>query len=260
MTDAATLPTHAEADHAGRAPLVRRIAVAAAVAIAIGLPAWQMGRGIGLSAAEFSAQGDSTLRAAPWAFAIWGVIYAWLIAYGVYALAARRETPRLRILGWPSVLAIAGCGAWILASALNLQWITVAIIVVSALVLIAALVQATRMEGTRREAAFVTWPLGLLAGWLTAASALNILTVLTAQGVIAGNGAVLWALVGIAGVTVFAAGFQRAIRPMTYSLAVAWGLIGVASAEAARGRIIVAAAAGIGAILVVQFLLWPRKR
>lgn len=259
MSDAAEVFDAAPEGRRSRAPLGRRLAVVVAIVFAIAVPAWQMSAGFGLSAAQFSAQGDSTLRAAPWAFAVWGLIYLWLIVYGVYQLFAGKETPRLHTLGWPSALAIAGCGAWIIASALNTQWATVGIIVVSAMLLTGELASAHHQPGTRREAAFVTWPLALLAGWLTVASALNLLTVLTAQNLIGAGQAELYGLGGIALVAVGAAVVQRVIGPPTYGLAVAWGLIGVAAAEMASGANPLALAAGAGAVLTAASALWPRR-
>ena len=259
MSDAAEVYCPVPDAGRGRAPWGRRLAVLAAVAFAIGVPAWQMSAGFGLSAAEFSAQGDSTLRAAPWAFAVWGLIYLWLIVYGIYQLFAGRETPRLHTLGWPSALAIAGCGAWIIASALNTQWATVGIIVVSAMLLTGELASANHQPGTRREAFFVTWPLALLAGWLTVASALNLLTVLTAQNLVGAGQAEFYGLTGIAAVAIGAAVIQRVIGPPTYGLAVAWGLVGVAAAEMSSGVSLLALAAGAGAVLTAISALWPRR-
>lgn len=64
--------------------LGRKLAVIGAVAFAILVPAIQALTGWGQSAAEFSAGGDGTLRAAGYAFSIWSVIYAGLVAYAVY--------------------------------------------------------------------------------------------------------------------------------------------------------------------------------
>ena len=47
----------------------------------------QMALGLGQSPAEFAADGDETLRAAGWAFSIWGLIYLglfglmWVLAF-----------------------------------------------------------------------------------------------------------------------------------------------------------------------------------
>jgi hypothetical protein len=115
----------------------RNLWVAFAVVFAIAVPAVQAALHLGLDAATFSHQGDQTLRAAPAAFAIWSLIYAGLVAMAVYQLTpSGRGAPALRPLSRPAVLAILGCGVWIIASALNWQWASVAIIGGSAAVLL----------------------------------------------------------------------------------------------------------------------------
>lgn len=225
-------------------PFLRSLAVALAVAFAIAAPTWQALTHFGLSAAAFSAQGDSTLRAAPWAFAIWSVIYAGLILFALWQLwPGVKETPALKALAWPSALAVFGCGAWILASALNQRWATVAIILISATTLLIALARAPRP--TNR---IVLWPLSLLAGWLTIASALNVLTIMTAEGLI--GDARLWALGGLATVVLVAAAATWAIGSFAYPLPIIWGLIGVWAAEQAE-KPEVAVAAGAGALTLL---------
>lgn len=215
-------------------PPLRVVAVLAATVFAIAVPAVQMGMGLGLSQAEFAADGNTTLRAEGYAFSIWSVIYLGLIAYAVYqALPKTPETPLLRRFGWPSAAAIFGCGVWIVAAALDLKWATVVIIFASALAAVEPLLDRSsyirRAEG--RDRLFVLWPLGLLAGWLTIASALNLLTVLTAKGIITTSTAPVWAAGGVLAVTIAALYVTWRTRLIAYAIPIAWGLIGVFVAE-----------------------------
>ena len=214
-------------------PLVRSLAVLAAVIAAIAIPAIQMTQNIGLTAAEFSGQGDQTLRVAGYAFSIWGLIYFGLAAYAIYQLTVARETPTLRAVAWPSVVAIAGCGAWILASAFNQQWLSIAIIVTSAGAMVAGLrrARADAPSPAFRDKLLIVWPLSLLAGWLTIASAVNILTVLTAQGIIGPD--LPWAAIGIAAVLLVGGAVGWALRAPLYLAPIIWGLAGVYVAEQA---------------------------
>lgn len=239
--------------HAGR-----KLAVIGAVTFAILVPAVQALTGWGQSAAEFSEDGNSTLRAAGYAFSIWSVIYAGLVAYAVYQALPRRAEPRLlAAVGWPSAFAALGCGMWIIASAADLDWASVAVILASAGAMIFGLARARRsglgQAGWARR--LVVWPLGLLAGWLTAAAALNILTVFTAQGVIGPDAALPAALAGIAGVTAVALFTAPVVRVGAYGLAVSWGLVAVAVAEAGP-KPLAAAAALAGALAVLGWTLF----
>ena len=236
---------------------LRRWLIPLAVAFAIAVPALQAGLGLGLSAKDFAGDGDATLRAAPYAFSIWSVIYAGLIAYAVWqALPRNAGDERLARVGGPATVAILGCGLWIIASAADWKWASVGIIVVSAAALITGLMQATSrgLDADLRERALVWWPLGLLAGWLTVAAALNILTVATAEGLLTGI-AHPAAFGGIAVVLLVALWVLRTTRLAAYGIPVAWGLTAVWTAERAD-KPDVAALALAAAVLTGAYAAW----
>ncbi|WP_091741124.1 hypothetical protein [Phenylobacterium immobile] len=211
----------------------RQIAVLLAAAWAIGSPIVQAAAGFGQSQAAFSAAGDETLRAASYAFSIWGFIYAWLAAYAIWqALPAQRDNPRLARLAWPAAAANLGIGAWIWLAAADVRWATVIVIIASASTLAAGLVAARARDAADRRERLLSWqPLALLAGWLTIAAALNILMVMTAEGLLspsAGRGAGTAGVIAVAGL---ALAFVDRTRLIAFPLAVAWGLIAVWLAE-----------------------------
>jgi hypothetical protein len=205
-------------------PSPAQLAVLVGLLIAIASPALQAGLGIGLSAQEFAGQGDSTLRAEGYAFSIWSVIYLTLIAFAIWqALPAQRNDPHLTQVRAPAAMALAGIGLWIWASSFDLRWTSVAIIVGSAWMAIRALGHG--------RGPWTDWPLGLLAGWLTIASALNILTVATADGLIGPANALPAAISGIAVVAVVALLVFRRLGRIAYPLPIIWGLLAVWVAE-----------------------------
>ena len=246
--------------------LGRKLWVIRAVAIAILVPTIQAFTGWGQSAAEFSQDGNGTLRAEGYAFSIWGVIYLGMIAYAIYhARAGRDQAPLMAAVGWPSVVAILGCGIWIIASAADLDWTSVGVILISAGAMIFGLIRASSarlgLSGWPRR--LVLWPLGLLAGWLTAAAALNILTVLTAQGIIGPGAAQPAALAGVVGVAVVAMLTAMKVRVAAYGLAVVWGLVAVAVAEADPKPLVAITALVAGALVAGTTLilaLRPERR
>lgn len=66
--------------------MFQRLCVFAVACIAIGASFLQATGALGLTPAEFASTGASTVRAASYAFAIWGLIYTGLLVYGVYQL------------------------------------------------------------------------------------------------------------------------------------------------------------------------------
>lgn len=235
-------------------PTPRRTAVVAAVVFAIACPAIQAVSGWGLSAAEFSAQGDRTLRAAGYAFSIWSLIYLGLIAYAVWQVLPRnRDSQVLDAIALPAAGALVGIGAWIWASAAGLQLWTVAIIVASAAAAIVAILRGRNAAGPDRWLAIA--PLGALAGWLTVASAINLLTSLTAVGLIREDQAIMAGVAGVVAVVGIAVAVLVRTRAAVYGLPVAWGLVAVFVAERTRHEVSAwSALVGAGVVLVVAAL------
>jgi len=83
--------------------MTRRLIVLSAAIFAVVIGQTQVLLGWGQSPAEFSADGDSTLQVAGYAFAIWGLIYLWLLVYAVrQVLPQTGESLLIHRLGWPS--------------------------------------------------------------------------------------------------------------------------------------------------------------
>lgn len=240
---------------------LRQVAILLATAFAILTPVVRAIGDIGISQSAFARAGDDTLRAAGYAFSIWSLIYLGLAACAVWqALPRNRRDPLLAIVGWPSAVAIAGCGLWIWASAANARSLTVAIILVSAAAMAFGVVRgARRREGGWTEALLVMWPLGLLAGWLTIASALNVLSVLTAEGLIAADTAGAWAIGGLLVVAATGLAVLAASRLAAYGVPIAWGFAAVVVAE--RGdQPGVAMLAAVAAAILAAATLWAGWR
>ena len=95
----------------------------------------------------------------------------------------------------------------------------------------------------------------MLAGWLTVASAINTLTVLTGFGVIDAVSAPAWAAAGVALVAIIGLWLTSVSRNWVYPLPIAWGLIAVAVAEQVD-RPLVALLAVISAVGLVGMAIW----
>jgi hypothetical protein len=222
------------------AQMTRRIIVLVAAVFAVVVGQGQMALGWGQSAAEFAADSDATLKVAGYAFAIWGVIYLGLLVYAVrQVLPQTGESLLIHRLGWPSATAMTGIGLWIVAAAMDAEWATILLIFGSLAVLLFPLLGhagAIRALPARdRDRWMVVWPLAMLAGWLTVAAPLNLITVAT------GNGALppalpptVWAMIAIAVVAAVALVVTQRIRTAAYAIPIAWGLLGAFVAEQPR--------------------------
>ena len=244
-------------ERATPAQKTRRLVVLLAALFAVALPALQYVTGLGLTQEEFAADGNSTLQVAAYAFSIWGAIYVGLLIYaGRQALPQTGESALLNHMGWPSAVSMFGIGLWIAAAATNQKWASVAIIFASLLaLLIPLLLDSRRIRATgiaERERWFLIWPLSALAGWLTIASPLNLITTATALEVLpAALSPTGWALIAVLAVLLIGLAVTYSLRTLFYPFPIAWGLVGAFVAEQARNPLLGFSALGAAFILVV---------
>jgi len=247
--------------------ITRRWIVLACAVFSVVAAYGQMATGLGQTPQEFSADSDATLRVAGYAFSIWGLIYLGLLVYAVrQALPQTGESLLIQRLGWPSAAALLGIGWWIFASAFDWEWATVVLIFGSLFVLLIPLLMnagAIRaLPRTDRDRWMVVWPLAMLAGWLTVASPVNLLTILTGNEALPSSPSpTVWAMLAVAIVTLTALGVTASLRTLAFALPVAWGLLGAFVAEQERnGPLAYAALAASIAVLVGAVILTFRLR
>lgn len=239
----------------------RRLIVLALAILSVVVAYSQMAFGIGQTPEQFAADSDVTLRVAGYAFAIWGLIYAGLIVYAVrQALPATGESRLINRLGWPSALAFAGIGLWIVASAMDWEGATVGLIFMALLALMIPMAQEAStiraLPLKHRDRWMVVWPLALLGGWLTVASPLNLITVLTGNGDLpAMLSPTVWAMVAIAAVGLITLAMSAALRTVAWSIPVTWGLVGAFVAEQERNPPLAMVAVGAAVAVLAGALL-----
>ncbi len=113
-----------------------------------------------------------------YAFAIWGVIYLWLIASAGYGLWKRSDSPAWDALRWPLMIS-AGIGAiWIEVALRSPVWATILIFVMLVTATLACQRAPVSEQGLARA------PLGLYAGWLSAAGFVALSTTVVGFGIL----------------------------------------------------------------------------
>lgn len=178
---------------------------------------------------------------AGYAFAIWGLIYPWLLASAAYGLFARAGDRSWDATRAPMIVSLAVGATWLAVAMQSAAQATVLIWVMLAGAL-AALGPAARAGADRW---WLVHPLSVYAGWLTAASwvALGL-----AGGGYLGGAPALWAVLALAGALATAAAVQwRLPDAPGYGLAVIWALGGVV-ARNGTDRPAIAALAAAGAL------------
>ena len=160
------------------------------------------------------------IQPAGYAFAIWSVIYLWLIVHAVYGLWQRAEDPLWERVRLPLTVAIGVGVVWLWIAGLSAVWGTVTIWIMAAGAL-AAFLRAP----TAPDRWLLSGPLAIFAGWLTAAAAVSTGVLIAGYGVLSNTGSAL-AMLGL--VLVIALVVQgRKPRMPVYGLTVVWALAGV---------------------------------
>jgi len=193
---------------------------------------------------------DPPVQPAGYAFAIWGPIYLWLLVSTVFGLWRRAHAPDWVAFRLPLVVSLAVGAAWLPVALIAPIPATVMIWVM----LIGAVVAMLRAPVLDHW--WVAAPVGLYAGWLTAASFVALGLSLAGYGLMSETTA---AYVCLVGALVFAIAVLMRRGVATYGAAVVWALIAVAVQNwGAFDRLVILALAS--AAVVAAVTLWQMQK
>jgi hypothetical protein len=186
-------------------------------------------------------QVNAPVQPAGYAFAIWGVIYVWLLIGAGFGLIMRA-----RALDWaPMRPALA------LSLAVGAAWLPVAILSPLGATALIWIMLISALTALKSAPALDRWmgraPVALYAGWLTAASSVSIGLLLAGYGIMGQTAAAIVALVIalVIAVTVL----SRVTDIAEYGVAVVWALVAVVVSNL-TAVISVTALAAVGAAIV----------
>ena len=191
------------------------------------------------------------IQPAGWAFAIWGLIYLWLVAHGLFGLLKRPEdakwdAPRIAL----TLSALIGT-VWMSIAAASPLWGTLTIWPMAL-----AAIAAFLTTDPSHDRWLLSAPIAMLAGWLTAAAAVSTGVYLGGHGVLSPFAAAVVMLALVLAIAVFV---QRSRLAMPlYGLTVIWALGGVIAANLQDAGT-VAILAALGAVIMAGAMVLPRR-
>ncbi|MES2914502.1 MAG: hypothetical protein V4753_05210 [Pseudomonadota bacterium] len=192
------------------------------------------------------------IQPAGYAFAIWSVIYLWLILHAGFGLWKRAEDAFWAPVRLPLTAAVVVGAVWLWIAGVSAIWGTVTIWIMAGAALLAFL-----RAPTEPDRWLLSGPLAIFAGWLTAASAVSTGVLVAGYGVLSDTGAAL-AMLGLVLVIALVVQARKARMPV-YGLTVIWALAGVIAVN--RGdNVLVAGAAAVGAVVMLGTLAWRWRR
>jgi len=186
---------------------------------------------------------DPPVQPAGYAFAIWGLIYLWLIAGALYGLVNAATSLDWRDMRRPLMISLLIGVFWISVANTSPVWATVMITLMAASAIWAFL------KAGRSDPLFQVWPVALYAGWLTAATGVGCGVVLAGYGVFSPQVAALFCLSAVLVVALIV----QSMRPRDpgYPASVAWALAGIIVANSSTQNWPVITLAVIGMALLL---------
>jgi hypothetical protein len=247
-----------------RGDVARQIAVMLGAIFQIAVPIFT-----GPVVGRVSGENPTLIVPAEYAFVIWTLIFLLALIYAVYqALPSKRESPLLRRIGWFSALAYFSNGIWeIVFPAREFVLSQIVFVGISGGAVGAfILVQRGAGSGSWFDRWLVAPAFGLLAGWVTAAFFVGLVTVLVATGVLGGGigealfGALMLIVGGAVACSVVLAGRNGPVQGyLAYGGAVLWALVGVV-ANQYQSSLITSFTSILCALLVAAILITALRR
>lgn len=212
--------------------IARQVAVVLGAILQIAVPIFT-----GPAVGRVSGENPTLVVPADYSFVIWTPIFLLALIYAVYqALPSNRERPLLRRIGWFCVLVYFSNGIWeiVFPSREFLLSQIVFVGIFTGALTASVLVQRGVGSGSRFDRWLIAPAFGLLAGWVTAAFFVGLVTVLVATGVLSGGmgealfGALMLIVGGAIACAVILAGRNGPPQGyLAYAGAVLWALLGI---------------------------------
>ncbi|NHC37768.1 tryptophan-rich sensory protein [Scytonema millei] len=200
---------------------------------------------------------------ANYAFAIWGLIYLGLIAYGIYQmLPAQRQNSTLHQVNVLLIIACLAQIAWVYLFTLQLFWLSVIAMLAILIPLIGAYLQ---LEIGKRVSRKFKWlvhvPFSIYLGWISVATIVNIASALYISnwdgwGVSPVGWTVIMLLIGAAIASVVA--LQRA--DIAFTLVFIWAYVAIAVRHLYLNNSAISITAVVAAIVLAVLLGFSRVK
>jgi hypothetical protein len=200
---------------------------------------------------------------ANYAFAIWGVIYLGLIAFGVYqVLPAQRQNLSLRRMGYLLVLASLAQIVWVFFFQYRLFTLSLVAMVAILLPLIEIYLRLGigYERVSKREKWFVHIPLSIYLAWISVATIVNVALTLYNLGWSGwGISAEVWTAIALITGAAIAAIVSLQRADVAFVLVIVWAFVAIAVRQA-NILMIAATAGGLAIALVLLLLLGLLRR
>lgn len=191
---------------------------------------------------------DPAILPSGYAFAIWGLIFAWLIVHAAFGLWKRADDPIWQRMRAPLILSLAAGTVWL--------WVAVRS-PLGASLLIAVMLAGALLALLRTPASPDRWlllaPVAIYAGWLTAATGVSFGVLLAGFGWLSDTASAILMLVLVLALALYVQ--LRLRRAPEYALTVIWALVAIVqNDDALMSPVAIVADIAIGVLAIAAFV------
>ena len=195
---------------------------------------------------------EPPVQPAGYAFAIWGLIYGWLVLSAGFGLLKRRQSGPWDRGRLPLIVSLAIGTPWLWVAGQSAVWATILIFAMAAGAI------AAMVTGPQEDRWWFRAPVSIYAGWLTAASFVSLGSTAAGYGLITDAQGWAYAGIGLALVTAVVVQMQARKAP-GYGLTVIWALVGITVTNG-MANFGVTATAAAGIVILLGLLVWLRQQ
>lgn len=169
---------------------------------------------------------------ANYAFAIWGLIYLGLVAYGIYQLGpSQRQDPIIRPVDGLLIVACISQIAWIFLFTLQyFAWSILAMLGIL-LPLIGAYLVLRMDDVDRKRRWYAVYPFSIYLAWISVATIVNVASALYDAGWRGGLTSVAWTVIMLVVSAVIAAMVIVTQKDIPFTLVFIWAYVAIAIAQ-----------------------------
>ena len=193
---------------------------------------------------------------ANYVFSIWGVIYLFLLGFGIYqALPSQRDNPYLRRIGYWFALSSIANGAWLFFFHYNqfpLSMVAMVVLLVSLITIYRRLDIGTAAVSTANRW-LVQMPFSIYLGWITVATVANAAYVLYDAGW--RDGGPIWAAIMLVVAALITVRIILQHRDIAYTAVIVWAFAGIVVKQSDTVLVAGTAALMIAVVVAAQLIV-----